>query len=586
MPLPKRPGRRTPRSLHIAEAGTDYLGSPSQESPWNSSQYHLLACEASAYQEMGSPMDAKSYSKKTDVIYEETPLDAIREESAFATEGIEKYYRPVEGYEGIHRWDPDFEWEPSEEKRVVKKIDKKICFWVCVMFFALQLDRGNIQQALSDNLLDDLGLDTNDYNHGQIIFFLSFLLAELPSQLISKWIGPDNWIPVQMVSWSVVASLQCLLQGRKSYLLCRGLLGLIEGGFIPDNILYLSYWYTSSELPTRLSWFWVSSQATNICSAFLAFLILHLRGFFGLEGWRWLFAIEGILTGVIGVLSWFYLPPSPTQTASSFRGEEGWFTERQEKIMVNRILRDDPSKGDMHNRQALTLSMLWECIADWHMWPIYLLGLTAFVPTHPMTAYMTLQLRSIGFDTFQTNLLTVPPLCLYIAQLLFWTWLSEQRKERFLLASVSQLWALPLLAMLLLLPTTAAAGVRYIVIALLVGNPYVHAILVAITSRNAGTVRTRTVASALYNMCVQLGSIISANVYREDDMPFYPRGNKLLILFCLWNLLLFVGTKFFYVSINRYRERTWDAMSVDEKTTYLASTKDKGNKRLDFRFAH
>ncbi|KAK8200527.1 major facilitator superfamily domain-containing protein [Phyllosticta capitalensis] len=531
-------------------------------------------------------MDAKSYSKKTDVIYEETPLDAIREESAFATEGIEKYYRPVEGYEGIHRWDPDFEWEPSEEKRVVKKIDKKICLWVCVMFFALQLDRGNIQQALSDNLLDDLGLDTNDYNHGQIIFFLSFLLAELPSQLISKWIGPDNWIPVQMVSWSVVASLQSLLQGRKSYLLCRGLLGLIEGGFIPDNILYLSYWYTSSELPTRLSWFWVSSQATNICSAFLAFLILHLRGFFGLEGWRWLFAIEGILTGVIGVLSWFYLPPSPTQTASSFRGEEGWFTERQEKIMVNRILRDDPSKGDMHNRQALTLSMLWECIADWHMWPIYLLGLTAFVPTHPMTAYMTLQLRSIGFDTFQKNLLTVPPLCLYIAQLLFWTWLSEQRKERFLLASVSQLWALPLLAMLLLLPTTAAAGVRYIVIALLVGNPYVHAILVAITSRNAGTVRTRTVASALYNMCVQLGSIISANVYREDDMPFYPRGNKLLILFCLWNLLLFVGTKFFYVSINRYRERTWDAMSVDEKTTYLASTKDKGNKRLDFRFAH
>lgn len=71
---------------------------------------------------MGSPMDAKSYSKKTDVIYEETPLDAIREESAFATEGIEKYYRPVEGYEGIHRWDPDFEWEPSEEKRVVKKV--------------------------------------------------------------------------------------------------------------------------------------------------------------------------------------------------------------------------------------------------------------------------------------------------------------------------------------------------------------------------------------------------------------------------------------------------------------------------------
>ena len=135
-----------------------------------------------------------------------------------------------------------------------------VCTWVCLSFFALQLDRGNIAQALTDNMLPDLGMNTNNYNYGMTIFYLCFLFAELPSQLISKKLGPDRWIPVQMVSWSLVASMQAFLSGPRSFYACRALLGLIEGGFIPDNILYLSYWYTGTELPARLSWFWVAYQ--------------------------------------------------------------------------------------------------------------------------------------------------------------------------------------------------------------------------------------------------------------------------------------------------------------------------------------
>ena len=317
--------------------------------------------------------------------------------------------------------------------------------------------------------------------------------------------------------------MQAFLSGRRSFFACRSLLGLIEGGFIPDNILYLSYFYTSVELPTRLSFFWTAYQGTNILGAFFAFGILHLRGRNGLAGWRWLFAIEGLITGVIGIASYAYLPPSPTQTKSWFRGKNGWFNEREEKIMVNRVLRDDPSKGDMHNRQAVSLRGLWYSLTDYDMWPIYLLGLTWLIPNNPMTQYLSLQLRSIGFTTFQTSLLTIPAYAIFILGLLFWTWVSEKTNQRFLTGLVSQIWALPLLIALETIPNKTGHWSRWTLSTLLVGAPYVHAILVAITSRNAGSVRTRTVASALYNMCVQASSVIGSNVCTHSFLkpPFH-----------------------------------------------------------------
>lgn len=496
-----------------------------------------------------------------------------------------RYYKPIDSYEGLHRWDPEFEWTPKEEKKLVRKLDFRICAFACLMFFALQLDRGNITQALSDNMLGDIHVNTNDYNTGQTIFYICFLAAELPSQLISKKIGPDNWIPCQMIMWSLVAAFQSFISGRASYWTCRALLGLIEGGFIPDNVLYLSYYYKNKELPARLSWFWVSYESTSIVSAFLAYGILRVTSN-GFQGWRWLFAIEGTITGCIGIFAYFYLPPSPTQSASYFRGKNGWFNEREEKIMVNRIIRDDPSKGDMHNRQAVTPKLLWYSLCDYDMWPVYLLGLTWLIPNNPATNYLTLNLEAVGFGTFETNLLTIPAYVIFIVNLLFWTWVSEKVNERFLLAVVSQVWALPLLIALEVLPAATSPWVKWALSVLLVGAPYFHAVIVAITSRNAGSVRTRTVASAIYNMTVQASNVISSNIYRNQDKPLYRTGNKVLIGLCVYNIALFVFAKIYYVWRNKVRAKQWDAMSTSQKEEYLATTTDKGNKRLDFRFAH
>ncbi|KFG87251.1 phthalate transporter [Metarhizium anisopliae] len=520
--------------------------------------------------------------------------DGNKNEGVFVAPEALEVYRPVEGFEGTHRFDPSATWSYEEEEQLVKKLNWKIALPACIMFFALQLDRGNISQALSDNMLGDLGMNTNDYNNGQTIFFCSFLFAELPSQLISKKLGPDTWIPIQMVSWSVVAAAQAALSGRSSFYVCRFLLGLIEGGFIPDVILYLSYFFTNPELPRRLSWFWTSYQSTQIVGAFLAYGILHLRGRGALgEGWRYMFLIEGIFTGLIGVWTWLYLPASPTQTARGkykglLRPKEGWFTPREEVIMVTRILRDDPGKATMHNRQGLSWSLFKDALLDYHLWPIYLLGLTWSIPVTPPQAYITLTCKALGFNTFETNLLTIPAYTIFILQLLFWTWVSEKANQRVLIGLVTQFWALPLLIALVALPTVFPNSnwSKWVLSTLLVGYPYCHAVLVALTSRNSGSVRTRTVGSSLYNMSVQMSNIFASQIYRDDDKPYYYRGNKILLGILAWNVVLIIGIKAYYVLVNERRDKIWLSMTREERVHYLNTTKDEGSKRLNFRFGH
>jgi hypothetical protein len=209
----------------------------------------------------------------------------------------------------------------------------------------------------------------------------------------------------------------------------------------------------------------------------MAYGILRLRGYGGWEGWRWLFALEGGLTALIGIFAWFYLPPSPTQTASWFRGKDGWFDEREETIMVTRILRDDPSKGDMHNRQHIRLSEMWASLKDYDMWPIYLIGITWLMPSGPVTQYLTLTLRSLGFSTFETNLLTIPATSMLIAQGLFWTWFSEKMNARLVVGIANAVWLMPLLFALRFLPQGSSPWAWFSISTLVVGHVFVHPIL-------------------------------------------------------------------------------------------------------------
>nr|RBQ84670.1 hypothetical protein FVER53263_08649 [Fusarium verticillioides] len=375
--------------------------------------------------------------------------------SVFDDPDMARHYQPRSDWENLHRFDPSERWTFNEERKVIRKIDKRIMIFACVMFMALELDRSNLSQAVSDNFLPDLKMDTNDYNLGNTVFKLSFLCAELPSQLVSKYLGPDRWIPMQLCLWSLISASQFWLDGRASFLACRALLAIFQGGFIPDTILYLSYFYTASELTVRLAFFWTAYNVADIISGFLGAGFLQLRGWHGYEGWRWLFLFEGLLTLAVGISAWFLMPAGPTQTSGILRGKNGWFTEREERIMVNRVIRDDPSKGDMHNRQPITPKLLWASLKDYDLWPIYAIGLTFLIPATPPAQYFTLTLRGLGFNVLVTNLLTIPYTILSIGGLLLISYLAEKWNERSLLGLAVQIWKLPFM---IYLPCDATAA--------------------------------------------------------------------------------------------------------------------------------
>lgn len=182
------------------------------------------------------------------------------------------------------------------------------------------------------------------------------------------------------------------------------------------------------------------------------------------------------------------MAPSPTQTKAWWR-PHGWFNEYEEKIMVNRILRDDPSKGDMHNRQAITPKLLWKSLCDFDLWPIYAIGLTFGIPPSPSDQYLTLTLRGLGFDTFNSNLLSIPAQIattinvpsvhiflqslreLTNLQMLILTYISVKWNQRAWLGLFTQFWFLPCLVALAVLPEGTPRWGSYALVTVILSYP-------------------------------------------------------------------------------------------------------------------
>jgi hypothetical protein len=239
----------------------------------------------------------------------------------------------------------------------------------------------------------------------------------------------------------------------------------------------------------------------------------------------------------------------------------------------------------MHNRQGLSIREIWTCIKDYDMWPLYVLGLLFGLPKYPVGQYLTLSFRGLGFSVITANLLTIPSAAGSMLTNFLITALSELIDNRAFVAMAEDAWLLPCFIALVVVNTLTPWG-YFAIATVLLSFPYTHAIQVAWTSRNAGTVQNRTVSASVYNMWVQVSAMIGANIYQASDKPRYFKANTGLIVICVWMCVVqYPFTYFYYRWRNRTKQAKWDAMTPEEQATYLKTTTDVGNKRLDFRFA-
>lgn len=285
--------------------------------------------------------------------------------------------------------------------------------------------------------------------------------------------------------------------------------------------------------------------------------------------------------------SFIYLPNSPTQS-KTILWRNGWYTEREEIILTNRILRDDPAKGLTALKEPATWKDIKNAWSDKSMWGLYFIGLIAYIPASPVQGYLTLTLNRLGFSRFESNMLTIPSAALQIVTMLALAFSSEFFNERTLHCIIGEFWIMPLLAALLGLPNGGREWGRFSLITLISGYPYFHPIVSAWISENTFDVKKRAITAATYNVIVQFGSAISSQIYRKYDSPYYKQGNTVLISICALSLVTFVVQRLWLGILNKRKDAVWDTMSQEERVAYQedkAAREIDGNKRLDFRFA-
>jgi len=305
---------------------------------------------------------------------------------------------------------------PAFKAETIGLITRRLIPFLMLLYLIAYLDRSNISvAALQMNA--DLGLTSQMYGLGAGLFYVTYIIFEVPSNIVLARVGARRWIARIMVTWGLIACGMAFIQTAHQLYGMRLLLGAAEAGFTPGIIYYISRWFPSSNRARAMSFFYIAAALASVIGLPLSGALLNMDGILGYAGWRWLYFVEGVPAVLLGFVVLKYLPDGV--------GDAKWLSPAQGEWLSKTIAEETARAPGGHSagwQRAFTDSRVWLLSLFWLLQAFGTIGVTLFLPQ--------ILKKLSGESNFVVSLLSALPFLLACVLMYLNSRHSDARHER------------------------------------------------------------------------------------------------------------------------------------------------------------
>ncbi len=303
------------------------------------------------------------------------------------------------------------------ERRVARKLHLRILPFVMLLYLVSFLDRSNVGFA-AFGMNRAIGLTSTTFGFGSGLFFLGYIVFQVPSNLILLRVGARIWIACVVIAWGVVSMASAFVVGPRSFYVMRMLLGVAESGLFPGTILYLSLWFPARQRAAAVAIFMAAAPLSTVIGSPISGALMELPRIAGLANWQWLYILEGLPAVLLGYLTLKALTDAPEQAAWLNADECAWLV---------RTLAAEQAGGNDHGS---SMAAIWTVLRDPRVLILALVYSGTSAGLYAIGFWSPLMIKQFGFSPLAVGWLNALPSVVAVAGMVLWARHSDRTLER------------------------------------------------------------------------------------------------------------------------------------------------------------